>query len=268
VVTESSTPASDQFNLRFGGTQRLYGKAGVEKLRAAHVCVVGIGGVGSWAAEALARTAIGEITLIDLDDICTTNINRQIHALTSTVGKLKVEVMAERILQINPDCKVNLIDDFYTSDNPSDYINKSMNWVVDAIDSAPTKAALIAYCRSNKIRVIATGAAGGLIDPTRLQVVDLSRTPNDPLARNVSSLLERQFGYDPKRRRGFRVPCVSSDEQAVYPKPDGSVCQQKSVMDEGTRLDCAGGFGSSTMVTATFGFIAAATVVDKIVTKE
>ena len=134
-MRELDTPASDNYNQRFGGTRRLYGNSEVEIFRAAHVCVIGIGGVGSWAAEALARSGIGELTLIDMDDVCVTNINRQIHAMTGTVGQSKIEVMAERIKLINPECKVNLIDDFITPENISEYIDSRYDYVLDAIDS-------------------------------------------------------------------------------------------------------------------------------------
>ena len=145
---------SSQFDLRFGGTKRLYGVEAVEKLSRSHVCVIGIGGVGSWAAEALARSAIGEITLIDIDDICVSNVNRQIHALKGTIGKSKVEVMAQRIKAINNDCTVNQIEDFIDPDNMAQLLNKDMDYVIDAIDSIKAKVALIAYCKRNKIKII------------------------------------------------------------------------------------------------------------------
>ena len=149
---------------RFGGTQRIYGVHQTQRLQNAHFCVIGIGGVGSWAAECLARTAIGQITLIDLDDICVTNTNRQIHALDSTIGNAKVEEMAGRIKSINPECKVNIIEDFVTPENVSNYVTQEMHYVIDAIDSIPAKAALIAYCKRAKIKIITTGGAGGQND--------------------------------------------------------------------------------------------------------
>lgn len=144
----------------FCGTARLYGENALQLFAGAHVCVVGIGGVGSWAAEALARTGIGSITLIDMDDVCVTNTNRQIHALRDTVGQAKSEVMAERIRQINPECRVNVVDDFVTPDNVAEYMNAGFSYVIDAIDSVRPKAALIAYCRRNKIPLVTTGGAG------------------------------------------------------------------------------------------------------------
>ena len=170
-----SVVISDAWRQRFGGTARLYGENALQLFAQSHVCVVGIGGVGSWAAEALARTGIGAITLIDMDDVCVTNTNRQIHALRDNVGLAKAEVMAERIRQINPECRVNVVDDFVTPDNVAEYMSVGYAYVIDAIDSVRPKAALIAYCRRNKIPLVTTGGAGGQIDPTQIQVVDLAQ---------------------------------------------------------------------------------------------
>lgn len=248
---------------RFGGIGRLYGVLGLERLSKAHVCVVGIGGVGSWAAEALARSGIGAITLIDMDDICVTNTNRQIHTLSNTIGKLKVDAVAERILAINPECQVNAVMQFVTEKNIQELI-QNFDYVVDAIDSVKSKAALIAYCKRQKIRIVTTGAAGGQIDPTQIQITDLNKTTNDPLARKVRSILRRDYDFSRNPSRNYSVPCVYSTEQLKYPQPDGSVCATKSFVGESTRLDCSSGFGSVTMVTATFGFVAAARVVQRI----
>ena len=263
LSSASLTPEQlEQFNLRFGGIARLYGQDGLSLFSRSHVCVVGIGGVGSWVAEALARSAIGEITLIDMDDVCVTNINRQLHALTDTVGELKTEVMAERIKAINPFCKVNIVDDFITLDNLREHITKDMAYVVDAIDSVKEKAGLIAFCQRQKIPVVTVGGAGGQTDPTQIQVTDLSKTSHDPLAAKVRSMLRRHYGYSKSGRR-FAVECVFSTEQLVYPKPDGSVCESKYIADGQTRLDCSGGFGACTQVTATFGFVAVSRVLKK-----
>ena len=252
---------------RFGGIGRLYGQSALETLQEAHVCVVGIGGVGSWAAEALARTGIGAITLIDMDDICVTNTNRQVHTHVNTVGELKVEAMAERIRAINPECNVTPVMDFITRDNMPKYLTNDLDFVVDCIDSVASKAAMIGYCARNKIKIITTGAAGGQLDPTMVTVGDLNKTFNDPLARKVRSMLRRHYGFSRNPKRTYSVPCVYSQEQLKYPKPDGSVCQQKSVMEGSTRLDCASGFGAATMVTATFGFAAASKVIEKLLAK-
>jgi tRNA threonylcarbamoyladenosine dehydratase len=261
------------YELRFAGIGRLYGIAALETFRAAHVCVVGIGGVGSWAAEALARSGIGRITLIDLDDVCVSNINRQLHALTDTVGQDKVAVMAQRIAAINPDCVVHQIADFVTTDNLRELISSDMDYVIDAIDAIKAKVALIAHCKRNKIKLICTGGAGGQTDPTQIQIADLTQTINDPLLAKVRNSLRRDFNYSRNPKRRFGVDCVFSTEQLVYPQPDGSVCQQKTpqLTDNGEvssmRLDCSGGFGAVTVVTASFGFAAVSKVLKKLAQK-
>lgn len=248
---------------RFGGTERLYGEQQVRWLSQAHFMVIGIGGVGSWAAEALARTAVGRITLVDLDDVCVTNTNRQIHAMTGTVGQMKVDVMAERIRAINPDCDVVVKHAFVTPDNIAELLQDSVDGVIDAIDSLKPKAALIAHCRRGKIPIITTGGAGGQSDPTQIRVDDLSRTRHDPLAAKTRQRLRKFFNFPAADKGKFGIDCVYSTEQLVYPQADGSVCAAKPGAGNSTRLDCASGFGASVMVTASFGMTAAATLVNK-----
>ena len=266
------------YSLRFGGISRLYGKHGASILQQAHFCIIGIGGVGSWVAEALARNGIGNLTLIDLDDICTTNINRQIHALTNTVGESKVDVMAERIKQINPDCQVNIIEDFVTIENLSSLITKDLDYVIDAIDSADIKTRLIAFCRSSKVPIITIGGAGGQVDPSKVAITDLSKTYQDPLLAKVKNQLRREFNFpraDIKKaaKRKFSVDAVFSIEQLRYPDDDneGEICLAKpdaSSGDKGaTRLDCHTGFGATTHVTATFAFFAVGRAIDKLLKK-
>lgn len=250
---------------RFGGIARLYGRDGLERLAAAHVAVVGIGGVGSWAAEALVRSGVGEISLFDLDDVCVSNTNRQAHALLDTVGRAKVEVMAERLLAINPACRVHAVADFVTRESMAEHIAGNLDCVLDCIDSVAAKAALIAWCKRRKIQIVTTGGAGGQIDPTQIQVADLNKTFNDPLAAKVRSTLRRDYGFSRTPGRNYSVPCVFSTEQLRYPAPDGTVCQSKAFVGEGVKLDCAGGFGAVMMVTASFGMAAAAKAVDKLV---
>ncbi|MGE8498425.1 MAG: tRNA cyclic N6-threonylcarbamoyladenosine(37) synthase TcdA [Pseudomonas sp.] len=250
---------------RFSGVARLYGREGAERLAAAHVAVVGIGGVGSWAAEALARSGVGEISLFDLDDVCITNTNRQVHAIDGAVGKAKVDVMADRLRAINPGCVVHAVADFVTRDTMAQYITEELDAVIDCIDSVAAKAALISWCKRRKIQIISTGGAGGQVDPTQVQVADLNKTFNDPLAAKVRSTLRRDYGFSRTPGRNYSVPCVYSTEQLRYPKPDGTVCQYKGFVGEGVKLDCAGGFGAVMMVTATFGMVAAARIVDKLV---
>lgn len=247
----------DNYHQRFGGIGRLYSPAGLAKLRQSHICVIGIGGVGSWAVEALARSGIGKLTIIDMDDICVTNINRQIHALSGEVGKLKTEVMAERVKLINPECEVTIIDDFLTEDNLSDYLLRHYDYVIDAIDSVKVKAALIAFCKRHKIKVITTGGAGGQTDPTQIQIADLSRTIQDPLASKVRSLLRKEYHFTQNPKRKFGIDCVFSTQPLIFPKmTDG--CEISATMN------CANGFGAATMVAATFGFFAVSRVIDKL----
>ena len=247
----------DNYEQRFGGIGRLYTPEGLSKLCQAHVCVIGIGGVGSWAVEALARTGIGKITMIDMDDICVTNINRQIHAMTGTVAQLKTESMKERVERINPECVIEIIDDFISPENIPEYLNRGYDYVIDAIDSVKTKAALIAYCKRNKIKLITTGGAGGQTDPSQIQIADLSKTIQDPLASKVRSLLRKEYNFSQNPKRKFGVDCVFSTQPLIFPKI-GESCEISATMN------CANGFGAVTMVTATFGFFAVSRVVDKL----
>lgn len=246
----------------FAAVGRVYGAAAYERLRNSHVCVVGIGGVGSWVVEALARSGVGELTLIDHDDISTTNINRQVHADITTVDQAKVDVMAQRIGAINPGCVCHPIDDMLVVKNIEKYIGSQFDFVVDAMDSILFKAALINYCKRNKIPVITIGGAGGRTDPTKIAITDLSKTWNDALAAKVRQRLRSKHGF--KIRKRFRVECVFSTEQARYPAADGEVSYQKPGV-KGATLDCDTGYGSLVSVTASFGFIAAARVMNKLV---
>lgn len=250
---------------RFGGIARLYGQAGLERFATAHLTVIGVGGVGSWAVEALARSGIGALTLIDLDHVAESNVNRQLPALTETLGKAKVSVLAERIYGINPTCQVTQIEEFVEPDNLQRLIAPAYDCVLDCIDSYRTKAALIAHCRRSRIPLITLGGAGGRIDPTRIRVADLSRTEQDPLLAKTRKLLRREYGFPANPKRRFEVPCVYSDEQAMFPDGAGGVCSTKAQTLDGS-LNC-GGFGSAMPVTATFGLIAAAQVLKRLAAK-
>ncbi|MDF7681630.1 tRNA cyclic N6-threonylcarbamoyladenosine(37) synthase TcdA [Enterobacteriaceae bacterium ESL0689] len=258
---------NEAWRQRFGGTARLYGEQALQCFADAHVCVIGIGGVGSWAAEALARTGIGAITLIDMDDVCITNTNRQIHALSGNIGQVKAEVMAQRIQLINPQCQVTVIDDFITAENVAGYLAAGFDYVIDAIDSVRPKAALIAWCRRHKIPLITTGGAGGQVDPTRIQVTDLAKTIQDPLAAKLRERLKSQYGIVKNSKGKLGVDCVFSTEALVYPQADGRVCAMKRSAEGAKRMDCASGFGAATMVTATFGFVAVSHVLKKMLAK-
>jgi tRNA threonylcarbamoyladenosine dehydratase len=248
------------FETRFGGVARLYGKAGLEKLRAAHVCVVGIGGVGTWSAEALARSGVGALTMVDLDEVCASNINRQLHALTETVGRAKVQVMAERIRAINPDCRVNAEQNFFNAQTAAALLAPKYDFVLDAIDSVVNKVLLLARCREKHLPVVACGGAGGRRDATQIRTADLAKVTHDRLLAEVRKKLRKDFQF-PADGSAMGVECVFSAEPPVFAQPDGSVCENRATRDEDTRLNCDGGLGSATFVTGAFGFAAAGIVV-------
>lgn len=256
------------YNLRFGGIARLYGADAMSTIQSAHICVIGIGGVGSWVVEAIARNGIGQITLIDLDDICITNINRQIHALTSTVGESKVEIMAERIKQINPDCIVNQVEDFVTMENIAELLTNGYDYVLDAIDSVRVKTALIAHCKRIKLPIITIGGAGGQVDPTKIEICDLSQTYQDPLLAKVRNQLRREHNFSRNTKRKFSIDAVFSTEQLAYPDESGNVCHAKQNQQGAIRLDCNGGFGAATHVTASFAFFAVGRLMQKLLRKK
>lgn len=252
---------------RFGGIHRLYGKHALQTFRQSHVCLIGIGGVGSWAAEALARSAIGQITLIDLDHVAESNINRQLHALSDTLGMAKVQVMAERIAQINPHCRLHPVEEHLTHDKLTTLLSDDYDYAIDCVDGYRIKAALIAHCKRNKIRLITVGGAGGLIDPERIQVADLSRTEHDALFSKTRQLLRQEYNFSRNLKRRFDIPCVYSLEQPVFPSADGAISAEKPGNRQTGGLGCAGGLGSVTAVTATFGMVAAAHVLKKLATR-
>jgi len=244
---------------RFGGVSRLYGADGAERLRQASVCIVGIGGVGSWSAEALARTGVGQITVVDLDMVAESNTNRQIHALGDIYGKAKVEAIGERIRSINPDCEVTCIEDFVTPDNVESILKHNYSIVIDAIDQVRAKAAMIAFCRRIRTPIIVAGAAGGQLDPTQIGIADLSQTVQDPLLAKVRSLLRREHGFPRDTKKKFGVSAVFSTEPLRYPGNDGACDAERGPAG----LNCAG-FGSTVCVTSVFGMVAAAQAIKQI----
>jgi tRNA A37 threonylcarbamoyladenosine dehydratase len=256
--------AGPDLERRFLGIRRLYGEQALARFMQARVCVLGIGGVGSWAAEALARSAIGHITLVDMDHVAESNINRQCHALDSTLGMAKVKVMATRIQQINPACQVTAIEDFLTVENLETVLSDRFDYIIDCIDGFRTKARLIAWCRRNRLRLVTVGGAGGQTDPTRIRVADLSRTQHDALFSKTRKLLRHDYGFPENLKRRFDIPCVYSDEQPLFPAEDGGISPQKPVAQAMGGLNCAGGLGSVMTVTATFGLVAAAHVLKKL----
>ena len=248
---------------RFGGIARLYGPAALRRFQGAHVCVIGVGGVGSWIVEALARSAIGRLTLIDLDNVAESNINRQIQALSGTIGQAKIAALAERIAQINPLCRVTLVEDFIAPDNLEQMIGgHGFDYVIDAIDNVRAKAALIAYCRARDIPMITIGSAGGQTDPTRIAIRDLSKTEQEPLLKMVRKRLRKEYGFPNSIKTKFHVDAVFSMEPLSFPEAEASCALDEhgaaaAAAGAGVSgLNCAG-FGSSMVVTATFGMVAA-----------
>ena len=243
---------------RFGGVSRLFGAVALQRFQAARICIVGIGGVGSWVAEALARSAVGRITLIDLDMIAESNVNRQIHAQSGEFGKAKVTAMVERMQAINPDGQFEAIEDFVTPENVGDMLGGGFDHVVDAIDQVRTKAAMIAWCHCHRLPIVTTGGAGGQTDPTKITIADLSRTIQDPLLAKVRSLLRKEYGFARDTKKKFGIPAVYSSEPLRYPvNQDSSGSCEVSRPSSG--LNCAG-YGSSVCVTASFGFSVASSV--------
>lgn len=244
---------------RFGGIGRLYGQKAWSLLKDARFAIVGIGGVGSWIAEALVRSGISDITLIDLDEVCISNTNRQIHALDGNIGKPKVDAMKERMLLINPEVKVTSIVDFFTKATAEEILALPFDVMIDAIDSVDNKCLLIAECLRIRIPLVTCGSVGGRIDPTQIRKADLNFTTNDTLLRNVRKKLRKNHEIPADGPLG--IPAVFSLEIPVFPNAHGDVC---TVREKGvnSRMDCSTGFGTSTQVAGSLGFAAAASAID------
>jgi tRNA A37 threonylcarbamoyladenosine dehydratase len=265
----------DSYQARFNGIGRLFTSEGLDRLCRAHVCVVGLGGVGSWAVEALARSGVGELTLIDLDDVCIGNVNRQLHALDGEIGKPKVEVMARRVKAINPACRVHPVHAFFLKSNAKELLATPFDFVLDAIDSPARKCVLIALCKEKGISVITTGASAGRRDPTAIEVVDLAFSSHDRLLQEVRKKLRVRHGF-PRGDQPFGVECVVSKETIVFPAADvecaADVEGEESANTDGEaadrepdlRLDCNTGLGSASFVTGAFGLVAASRVITRI----
>lgn len=240
---------------RFSGVIRLYGDAGLARLQQSHVLVIGIGGVGSWAVEALARNAVGQLTLVDLDNVAESNVNRQIHAHEGQFGLAKVTAMSQRVKQINPHIIVNEVEDFITPENLQETMDKlaaPVDVVLDCTDAVKAKVALAVYCHQHKLPLHVSGSAGGRVDPTRIQTDDLALVNGDKLLAKVRQQLRKYHGFpavvNPKKPMKLGINCVYSNEVMIRPS---AVCE---VDDTGvTGLNCAG-YGSSVSVTAPFGF--------------
>lgn len=259
----------EDYNNRFGGIARLYGVEGLKNLLNSRVLIVGLGGVGTWAAEALARSGVGAITMVDLDDICITNTNRQIHALDGLIGKMKVHAIADRILAINPQCKVLAIEDFFTEKTAEMILDYKYDFVIDAIDSLQNKCVLASKCKENKIPLIVTGGAAGKRNPSMIKVDDLGLACNDSLLFALRKRLRQEFnfpsgaGFTRSKKQIFDIACVYSAEGPIFPKSDGTVCSTADT-SLNLKLDCETGMGSITHITGTFGFMAASHVIEKI----
>lgn len=249
---------------RFGGIARTYGEAKLQRFMQSHVCVIGTGGVGSWAVEALARSGMGQLTLIDLDNVAESNINRQLPALSSTLGMAKIDVLQQRVADIHPACQVKLIEDFVEPDNLETLISPEFDFIIDCIDNFRTKAALIAHCKRHKIRIITLGGAGGQCDPTQIRLTDLARSQHDPLLSRVRKQLRQEYGFSRNPKRRFEVACVWSEEQMVFPTHDGGVSRDKPEAATAEGLSCAGGIGSVMTVTAGFALFAVSHVLGKL----
>ena len=245
-------------NARFAGVDRLYGRGSVARLQQRHVCVVGLGGVGSWAVEALARSGVGRMTLVDADEVCLSNTNRQLHALEGQYGRGKAEVLAERCRAINPALAVEVVPQFLLPSNLAELLDRGYDLVLDACDSFRSKVELIAWCRRRKIALVVVGSAGGRTDPTQVRVRDLSRTEHDALLALVRKKLRAEFNFPKNKDRYFGVPAVYSLENVRYPQADGSVCGTRPALgpDAALKLDCGAGLGAATHVTGAFAFAA------------
>ena len=260
LLAEASRPDPER---RFGGLRRLHGPVGYERLRGARIAVIGVGGVGSWTAEALARSGVAELTLIDLDQVAESNINRQVHALEDTLGMAKVHALRDRIGQIHPDCVVHAIEEFIDEDNVAVLLQADrLDGVIDCCDQVRAKAAIAAWALAHRVDLVCVGAAGGKVWPHQVEVADLAEVTHDPLLSSLRQRLRQRHGAARKGRMG--VGCVFSRE-AVRPPQDR--CElgndAPSAAGDGS-LNCAG-YGSSVTVTATFGMVAAACLIERIV---
>lgn len=257
----------DDYAERFGGVGRLFGAAALARLRTAHVCVVGVGGVGSWTVEGLARSGVGALTLVDLDDVCVTNVNRQLPALDGHIGRPKVTVLAERVRLINPACRVETAAEYFTEASAERLLAPGFDCVVDAIDAAGNKALLIASCVQRSLPCVTVGGAGGKRDATRIRAGDLGESSGDELLRQVRRKLRRDHGFATGEGKRYGVRCVFSAEKPIFPWADGT-CRTEAEPGGNLRLDCASGFGTAVFVTGAFGLAAAGEAVRLLVGRD
>jgi len=248
----------EELRERFAGIDRLYGAGTITHLSGCKVAVVGMGGVGSWIVEALVRSAVGHLSLIDADDICVSNTNRQLPAMAGQYGRNKAVAMAERCRAINPDVQVEAVESFLTPANMAELLDRGFDLVIDACDSFRVKVETIAWCRRRKLPMLTIGAAGGRTDPTLVRVRDVSRTEHDAMMALIRKKLRSEFNFPKSAKRYFGVPAVYSLENVKYPQADGSVCGIRPNLgpDEALNLDCGGGLGAATHITGAFAFVA------------
>lgn len=251
------------YEQRFGGIARLYGKQALENFSRSHVCIVGVGGVGSWLVEALARSGIGELTMIDLDDVCITNINRQLPALEGTIGFPKIQVLADRVHAINPNCKVNIIAEFLGAGNVDRLIHNGFHYVVDCVDRLSIKLLIVLRSKAVGVPVMTMGGAGGRRDPLRIKLVDINRTAGDRLLKQVRKKLRTEHGFPADQKKKHGILAVVSDEPQVFPWADGS-CRGIAEPGENLKMDCASGYGAATHVTATFALVGVGAILEKL----
>lgn len=265
----SATTLSPAWSERFAGVDRLYGQGALACFAACRVAVVGMGGVGSWVVEALARTGVGHLTLIDADDLCVSNTNRQLPALEGQYGRAKVEAMAERCRAINPSISVTAVASFLTAGNVSELLGDGFDLVLDACDSFRSKVELIAWCRRRKLPLVVVGSAGGRTDATLVRVRDLSRTEHDAMLALIRKKLRAEFNFPRSPARYFSVPAVYSLENVKYPQADGTVCGIRPKLDgeAAFKLDCGGGLGAATHITGTFAFAAVGKAIEMLLRK-
>lgn len=239
----------------FDGIKNLYTPEGLKKIQKSHVMVIGIGGVGSWACESLIRSGVERLTIVDMDDICVSNINRQVHATTKTIGKEKVFQMKERLLEINPKAKINAIFEFFTPTTMEEILSIKADFILDAMDSVPNKCLLVDECKKREIKILTTGAAGQRIDPTQIHICDLNRTINDKLCKRMKRVLKKDYGYFRLHKSPYKIPCVSSKELVLNEISEEEISNIRN---------CQIGLGSASFVTGTMGFVATSYILNEL----
>ncbi|MET0339773.1 MAG: tRNA threonylcarbamoyladenosine dehydratase [Polyangiales bacterium] len=270
----TETETAYRAHRRFDRATRLFTEPGLARLTGARVVIFGVGGVGSFAAESLARSGVGELVLVDFDEVCITNVNRQLHAMKGTVGRQKADVMAERLRLVNPAAEITAVPRFYSAETSEELLRQPADFVVDAIDNVTAKVHLIATCVARGIPLVSSMGAAARLDPTRVRTADLSDTHSDPLARNVRKMLRQRHDLDASEGKPVGVTAVFSDEQPIdpsgvgYDRGQGHRCVCPSgdnglhSCDKRSRIE-----GSASFVTGTFGLTCASVVVRALIAR-